>query len=151
MTVISTSPGKKKEAMERLGADSFLVSRSEDEMKAAIGTMDGIIDTVSAVHALIPLVNLLKYHGKIVLLGIPNKPLDILASDLLFGRKIVGGSTMGGLKETQEMIDFAAKHKITADVEVVPMDAVNTAMERLAKADVRYRFVIDVGNTLKAD
>ncbi|KAM4117632.1 hypothetical protein ACB094_02G139500 [Castanea mollissima] len=125
VTVISTSPNKKKEALEHLGADSFL---------AAQGTLDGIIDTVSAQHPLMPPLGLLKTQGKLVMVG----------------RKLVGGSCIGGMKETQEMIDFAAKHNITSDIEVIPIDYVNTAMERLVKADVRYRFVIDIGNTLKS-
>ncbi|CAK9151747.1 unnamed protein product [Ilex paraguariensis] len=150
VTVISTSPNKKKEAIEHLGADSFLVSRDQDQMQAAMGTLDGIIDTVSADHPLLPLIGLLKSHGKLVLVGAPNKPLELPVFPLLMGRKIVAGSIIGGMKETQEMVDFAAKHNIRADVEVIPMDYVNTAMDRLEKADVRYRFVIDVGNTLKA-
>ncbi|KAM7519792.1 hypothetical protein LguiB_018754 [Lonicera macranthoides] len=150
VTVISTSPKKKTEAIETLGADSFLVSRDPEQMQAAIGTLDGIIDTVSAVHPILPLTNLLKAHGKLVLVGAPEKPLELPVFPLLMGRKLVGGSNIGGLKETQEMLDFAAKHGITADVEVIPVDYVNTAMERLEKSDVRYRFVIDVGNTMKA-
>ncbi|CAL5406006.1 unnamed protein product [Camellia sinensis] len=150
VTVISTSPNKKKEAIEHLGADSFLVSRDPDQMQAAMGTMDGILDTVSAVHPLMPLLGLLKSHGKLIMLGAPNKPLDLPAFPLLMGRKLVAGSAIGGLKETQEMIDFAAKHNITADIEIISMDYVNTAMERLEKVDVKYRFVIDVANTLKA-
>ncbi|RWR74093.1 putative mannitol dehydrogenase isoform X2 [Cinnamomum micranthum f. kanehirae] len=150
VSVISTSPSKEKEAIERLGADSFLVSRDPKQMQAAMGTMDGIIDTVSAVHPLMPLIGLLKYHGKLVMVGAPDRPLELPVFPLIMGRKIVAGSCIGGMKETQEMIDFAAKHNITADVEVIPMDYVNTAMERLAKADVRYRFVIDIANTLKA-
>ncbi|XP_058081244.1 probable mannitol dehydrogenase isoform X2 [Magnolia sinica] len=150
VTVISTSPSKEKEAIERLGADSFLVSREPAQMQAAMGTMDGIIDTVSATHPIVPLLGLLKTNGKLVMVGVPEKPLEIPAFSMIFGRKTVAGSGIGGIKETQEMIDFAAKHNITADIEVIPMDYVNTAMERLAKADVRYRFVIDVGNTLKA-
>lgn len=150
VTVISTSPSKKSEAIDRLGADSFLVSRDQDELQAAMGTMDGIIDTVSAIHPVLPLIGLLKSHGKLVLVGAPEKPLELPAFPLLMGRKIVGGSCIGGMKETQEMIDFAAKHNIKADIEVIPVDYVNTAMERLAKADVRYRFVIDVGNTMKS-
>ncbi|XP_068657690.1 8-hydroxygeraniol dehydrogenase-like [Aristolochia californica] len=148
VTVISTSPGKKLEAIERLGADSFLVSSDQEEVKVAMGSMDGIIDTVSATHPLLPLIRLLKPHGKLVLLGVPEKPLELPVFPLLMGRKMIAGSGIGGLKETQEMIDFAGKHNITADVEVIPMDYVNTAMERLAKGDVRYRFVIDVGNSL---
>ncbi|CAL8164472.1 unnamed protein product [Prunus armeniaca] len=150
VTVISTSPNKKKEAIENLGADSFLVSRDNGQMQAATGTMDGIIDTVSAAHPLLPLLGLLKTNGKLVLVGVPAKPLELPVFPLISGRKIVAGSTVGGLKETQEMIDFAAKHNITADIEVIPIDYLNTAMERLVKADVRYRFVIDIGNTLKS-
>ncbi|KAF5960677.1 hypothetical protein HYC85_001886 [Camellia sinensis] len=150
VTVISTSPGKKKEAIECLGADSFLVSRDNDQMEAAIGTMDGIIDTVSGFHSLLPLLNLLKSNGKLILVGISEKPLELPAFPLLAGRKMVAGSASGGLKETQEMIDFAAEHNISSDIEVIPMDYVNTAMERLAKGDVKYRFVIDIGNTLHA-
>ncbi|CAN6554297.1 unnamed protein product [Malus baccata var. baccata] len=150
VTVISTSPNKKDEAIEHLCADSFLVSRNEDQMQAAMGTLDGIIDTVSALHPVLPLIGLLKSHGKLVMVGAPEKPLELPVLPLLVGRKIVAGSNTGGMKETQEMIDFAAKHNITADIEVIPMDYVNIAMERLLKADVRYRFVIDIGNTLKS-
>jgi len=150
VTVISTSVNKKKEALEHLGADSFLVSKDQDEMQAAQGTMDGIIDTVSAMHPLLPLIGLLKLQGKLVMVGAPEKPLELPVFPLLMGRKLVGGTCFGSMKETQEMIDFAAKHNITADIEVIPIDYVNTAMERLVKADVRYRFVIDIANTLKS-
>ncbi|GLT44175.1 hypothetical protein SLA2020_180890 [Shorea laevis] len=150
VTVISTSPNKKKEAIENLGADEFLFSIDQNELQAAMGTMDGIIDTVSAQHPLLPLIGLLKSHGKLVLVGAPTKPLELPSFPLLLGRKIVGGSSIGGMKETQEMIDFAAKHNIVADIEVIPIDYVNTAMERLSRADVKYRFVIDIANTLKA-
>ncbi|KAL4644432.1 hypothetical protein ACB092_02G164600 [Castanea dentata] len=150
VTVISTSPSKKDEALLHLGADSFLVSRDPDQIQAAMNTMDGIIDTVSAVHPILPLLGLLKSHGTLVLVGAPDKPLELPVFPLISGRKMVAGSGIGGMKETQEMIDFAAKHGITADIEVVSMDYVNTAMERLAKNDVRYRFVIDIGNTLAA-
>ncbi|XP_004512559.1 probable mannitol dehydrogenase [Cicer arietinum] len=149
VTVISTSPNKEKEALEHLGADSFLVSRDQDKMQAAMNTLDGILDTVSGDHSLLPLLGLLKSHGKLVMLGVPTKPLEISAFPLILGRKLVAGSAIGGLKETQEMIDFAAKHNVKPDVEIIPMDYVNTAMERLLKADVKYRFVIDIGNTLK--
>ncbi|KAJ6905358.1 hypothetical protein NC652_023189 [Populus alba x Populus x berolinensis] len=149
VTVISTSPKKKQEALEHLGADSFLVSRDQDEMQAAMGTMDGVIDTVSAVHPILPLISLLKTQGKLVLVGAPEKPLELPVFPLIMGRKIVGGSGIGGMKETQEMIDFASKNNITADIEVISMDYVSTAMERLSRTDVRYRFVIDIGNTMK--
>ncbi|WRX08037.1 Alcohol dehydrogenase-like [Theobroma cacao] len=122
VTVISTSPHKKKEAMENLGADSFLVSYEQDQLES---------------------------HGKLIMLGGTVKPLELPIIPLLAGRKIIGGGVSGGMKETQEMIDFAAKHNIIPEVEVIPMEYVNTAMERLVKADVKYRFVIDIGNTLK--
>ncbi|KAI3961314.1 hypothetical protein MKX01_007028 [Papaver californicum] len=148
VTVISTSPDKEKEAIEHLGADSFVNSRNQEQLMAVMGTLDGILDTVSVPHSLLPLLGLLKSDGKLIMLGLPDKPLEVPVFPLLFGRKTVAGSIMGGMKETQEMLDFAAKHNITADIEVVPMDYVNTAMERLAKGDVRYRFVIDVANTV---
>ncbi|KAH0711336.1 hypothetical protein KY289_007295 [Solanum tuberosum] len=149
VTVISTSISKKDEAIERLGADSFLVSRDPEQMQAAGGSLDGIIDTVSAVHPIFPLLNLLKTNGKLVMVGAPDKPLELPVFPLLSGRKLVGGSAIGGVKEIQEMVNFAEKHNITPDVEVVPMEYVNTAVERLVKSDVKYRFVLDIGNTLK--
>ncbi|CAA7393949.1 unnamed protein product [Spirodela intermedia] len=148
VTVISSSPSKEKEAMERLGADAFLVSSSMDQILAATGTMDGIINTVSATHPLMPLLILLKTHGKMIMVGAPEKPLEVPAFSLILGGKTMAGSCIGGMEDTQEMLDFAGKHGITADVEVIRMDYVNTAMERLARNDVRYRFVIDVANTL---
>ncbi|KAG2377064.1 mannitol dehydrogenase [Vigna angularis] len=149
VTVISTSPSKEQEAIQHLGADYFVLSRDQDQMKAANCTLDGIIDTVFAVHPLMPLIDLLKSHGKLVTVGAPEKPLELLLPSLILGRKSIAGSYFGGIKETQEMIDFAAEHNVRAEIEVIPMDYVNTAMERLLKADVKYRFVIDVGNTLK--
>ncbi|KAL6524867.1 8-hydroxygeraniol dehydrogenase [Orobanche minor] len=151
VTVISTSASKKAEAIEKFGADAFLISRDPAELQTAAGTLDGIIDTVSAPHPVQPLLNLLKPDGKLVVVGAPNEPFEVPAFSLIMGRKILAGSMIGGIKETQEMIDFAAKHNILPEVEMVSMDYVNTAMERLAKGDVKYRFVIDVGNTLKAE
>ncbi|KAF3788669.1 putative cinnamyl alcohol dehydrogenase 9 [Nymphaea thermarum] len=148
VTVVSTSPAKEKEAIQGLGADAFLVSRDAEKMKAAAKTMDYIIDTVSAAHPLEPLMALLKRDGKLIMVGAPDKPLSIHAFPLIFGRKAIAGSMIGGMKETQEMMDFCGKHNITADVEVINMDYVNTAMDRMAKADVKYRFVIDVANSL---
>ncbi|XP_021848399.1 probable mannitol dehydrogenase [Spinacia oleracea] len=149
VTVISTSPNKKDEAINHLGAHSFLFSRDPQQMQGAAGTMEGIIDTVSAPHPLLPLITLLKTDGKLITIGVPDKPLELPVFPLIMGRKMVAGSGIGGMKETQEMIDFAAKHDIKADIEVIPMDYVNTAMDRLHKGDVRYRFVIDIANTLK--
>ncbi|KAH0745174.1 hypothetical protein KY285_006831 [Solanum tuberosum] len=116
VTVISTAVSKKDEAIDRLGADSFLVSRDPDQMQGAAGSLDGIIDTVSAIHPLLPLINLLKTHGKLVMVGAPEKPLELPVFPLLLGRKLVAGSAIGGVKETEEMVDFAAKHNITPDV-----------------------------------
>ncbi|PIN11450.1 Alcohol dehydrogenase, class V [Handroanthus impetiginosus] len=147
VTVISRSPRKEDEAINKLGADAFLVSSDPAQMKAAIGTMDFIIDTIAAVHPLAPLLDLLKLNGKLVTVGLPDKPLELPIFPLVLGRKLVGGSDIGGIKETQEMLDFCGKHGITADIELISMDYVNTAMERLAKSDVKYRFVIDVGNS----
>uniref|UniRef100_M1BF59 Alcohol NADP+ oxidoreductase n=2 Tax=Solanum tuberosum TaxID=4113 RepID=M1BF59_SOLTU len=113
-----------------------------------MNTLDGIIDTVSAVHPNLPLLMLMKSHGKLVMVGAPEKPVELPVFTLLMGRKVVAGSCIGGMKETQEMLDFAAKHNITPDIEVVSMDYVNTALERLLKSDVNYGFVLDIGNTL---
>ncbi|PIN23676.1 Alcohol dehydrogenase, class V [Handroanthus impetiginosus] len=148
VTVISTSISKKKEAIETFGADEFLVSHDQEQMQAAQGTLDGIIDTVSGDHSLQPLVNLLKPHGKLILVGLPTK-LEVPVFPLILGGKSIVGTASGGVKETQEMLDFAAKHSILPDVEIISMDYVNTAMHRIEKNDVKYRFVIDVGNSLK--
>ncbi|TYH45101.1 hypothetical protein ES332_D11G241100v1 [Gossypium tomentosum] len=137
VTVISSSPNKKKEAMEILGADSFL---------AAMGTMDSILDTVSAKHPLLSLLELLKKHGKLFLVGAPTQAHELPA----FARwKLVGGSVIGGMKGTQEMLDFAAKHNVKPKIEVVAIDYVNTTIHGLEKTNVKYRFVIDIENTLK--
>ncbi|XP_076920943.1 mannitol dehydrogenase-like [Bidens hawaiensis] len=151
VTVFSTTAAKEKEAIEGLKADHFIISKDEQQMQAARGTLDGIINTVSANHPIAPLLSTLKPHGKLVLVGIPDKPLEIAAFSLIGGRKLVAGSNIGGIKETQEMLDFAAEHGITADIEIIPINYVNTAMERLLKSDVRYRFVIDVANSIKAE
>ncbi|WMV53236.1 hypothetical protein MTR67_046621 [Solanum verrucosum] len=121
----------------------------------ATSTLDGIIDTVSAEHPIAPLLNILKPHGKLVMVGLPPKPLELPAWPLLMGNrnnsnlKIMGGSIIGGMEETQEMLDFAAKHNITPQVEVVSLDYVNIAMERLLKSNVKYRFMLDIGKTSK--
>ncbi|KAJ7956958.1 putative Alcohol dehydrogenase [Quillaja saponaria] len=148
VTVISTTAKKQSEAIDRLGADSFLVSTDREKIKEAMGTMDYIVDTVAAYHPLAPLLGLLKLNGKLITLGLSDKPLELPMFPLALGRKMVGGSNIGGIKETQEMLDFCAKHNIACDIELIKMDYINTAFERLAKSDVRYRFVIDVGNSL---
>ncbi|PAN12303.1 hypothetical protein PAHAL_2G257700 [Panicum hallii] len=147
VTVISTSPSKREEALDRLGADAFLVSSDPEQMKAAASTMDGIIDTVSAEHPVAALLELLKPMGQMVVVGLPAKPLEVPAFSLVGGGKRVAGSGGGGIGECQAMLDFAAEHRIAADVEVVGMDYVNTAIQRLERNDVRYRFVVDVAGS----
>ncbi|KAG9149625.1 hypothetical protein Leryth_023240 [Lithospermum erythrorhizon] len=150
VTVISTTIAKKQEAIGNLGADEFVISKDPEQMRAIAGTLDGIIDTVSAKHPLAPLLMLLKTDGRLVMVGLPENPLEFPAFALLSGRRTIAGSAFGGLKETQEMIDFAAKHSIFPEIEIIPVDYVNKAMDRLLKSDVKYRFVLDVANTLKA-
>ncbi|MBA0590663.1 hypothetical protein Gorai_019359, partial [Gossypium raimondii] len=135
VTVISTSINKKKAALENLGVDSFF---------AVNGTLDGIIDTIYAQHPLLPLLGLLKTHGKLVLFGALEKPLELPTFPLL-----QEGSLIRGIRETQEMIDYAVKQSIKPDIEIIPIDYVNTAIELLLKADVKCRFVIDISNMLK--
>ncbi|KAL6846602.1 hypothetical protein ACP4OV_024050 [Aristida adscensionis] len=147
VTVVSSSPGKRDEALDRLGADAFLVSRDTEQMKAAAGTMDGVIDTVSAGHAIAPLLALLKPMGQMVVVGVPSEPLELPAVAIVGGGKRVAGNGVGSVADCQAMLDFAGEHGISADVEVVGMDYVNTAMERLERNDVRYRFVVDVAGS----
>ncbi|GJN06710.1 hypothetical protein PR202_ga24466 [Eleusine coracana subsp. coracana] len=147
VTVVSSSPGKRQEALDRLGADEFLISGDAELMKAAAGTMDGIIDTVSAWHPVAPLLQLLKPMGQLVVVGGPSKPLELPVVAIVPGGKGVNGSLVGSVADCQAMLDFAGKHGIGAEVEVVKMDYVNTALERLEKNDVRYRFVIDVAGS----
>nr|CAB3498684.1 unnamed protein product [Digitaria exilis] len=150
VTVVSSSPAKREEALGRLGADEFLVSRDAGQMKAAAGTLDGIIDTVSAGHPIVPLLELLRPLGTMVVVGAPSEPLQLPAYAIIQGGKRVVGNVVGSVGDCQAMLDFAGEHGITADVEVVGMGYVNTAMERLERNDVRYRFVVDVAGSLGA-
>lgn len=147
VTVVSHSPGKKEAALA-LGAHEFLVSTDKDAMEKAADTLDGIIDTVSAPHQLTHYFPLLKVGGKVVILGVPPEPFQLGAFDLLGKRLSVGGSLIGSIKETQEMLDFCGKHGVTCDIEVIKADYVNEAWDRTVKSDVRYRFVIDVQASL---
>lgn len=147
-TVISTSPNKKQEALEVLGADNFIVSKDSQQMEAAAGTLHGIINTVSAKHELGPMLSLLKVDGTMVMLGIPSEPPALPIANLLFKRQRIAASPIGGIKETQEMLDYCGKKDITCMHEVVSADYVNTAYERMLKSDVRYRFVIDIQGSL---
>jgi uncharacterized zinc-type alcohol dehydrogenase-like protein len=149
VVVFTTSPGKAEDAV-RLGAHEVVVSRNAAEMKAHAGSFDFILDTVSAEHDLNACVGLLKRNGTLTLVGAPATATPFFSIGLLFGRKRVAGSLIGGIRETQAMLDFCAEHGITADVEVIPIQKINEAYERLLKGDVKYRFVIDLAS-LKAE
>jgi len=147
VVVFTTSPGKTKDA-ERLGAEEVVVSKNAAEMQKHAGSFDFILDTVSAAHDLNAYLELLKRDATLTLVGAPETPLPVSSFSLLFRRRKLAGSLIGGLKETQEMLDFCAEHGITADVEVLPVQQVDAAYERLVKGDVKYRFVLDMA-TLK--
>lgn len=146
--VFSTSPNKKDEALKGLGADEFVVSKDAEAMKAHAGTVDYILDTVSAKHPIMDYLNLLKPDGKLVLVGVSPENLEFNAAGIVMARRMIAGSLIGGIKETQEMLDFCGEHNITCKIEKVPVEYVNTAMDRLVKNDVKYRFVLDVAKTL---
>ncbi len=145
VVVFTTSPNKKQDAL-RLGADEVVVSRNVDEMQKHAGSFDFILDAVSADHDINAYIQLLRRDGNITLVGAPEKPLAVSAFGLLFGRRSLSGSPIGGIPETQEMLDFCGTHNITADVEVIPIQKVNEAYERLLKSDVKYRFSIDMAS-----
>jgi alcohol dehydrogenase (NADP+) len=147
--VLTTSPNKKDDAL-RLGADEVIVSRDANQMAKHAGSFDFILDAVSAEHDVNALLQLLRRDGNLTMVGAPEKPLPISVFGLIFGRKSVSGSPIGGLPETQEMLDFCGKHNITADVETIPIQKVNEAYERLLRSDVKYRFSIDMAS-LKAE
>jgi uncharacterized zinc-type alcohol dehydrogenase-like protein len=147
--VFTTSPGKKDDAL-RLGADEVVISKNADEMAKHIGSFDFILDAVSANHDINAYINLLRRDGNITMVGAPEKPLPVSAFGLIFARRSLSGSPIGGLPETQEMLDFCGKHNITSDVEVIPIQKVNQAYERLLKSDVKYRFSIDMASLKSA-
>jgi uncharacterized zinc-type alcohol dehydrogenase-like protein len=147
--VFTTSPGKKDDAL-RLGADEVVLSKDANEMQKHAGSFDFILDAVSADHDINAYIQLLRRDGNITLVGAPEKPLQVGAFGLLFGRRSLSGSPIGGIAETQEMLDFCGDHNITSDVEVIPIQKVNEAYERLLKADVKYRFSIDMASLREA-
>ncbi len=147
--VFTTSPSKREDAI-RLGADDVIISKNTGEMEKHADSFDFILDTVSAEHDINAYINLLRRDGNLTLVGAPELPLKVAAFPLLGRRRSLSGSTIGGIAETQEMLDFCGKHNITADVEVIPMQKVNEAYERLLKSDVKYRFSIDMAS-LKAE
>ncbi len=146
VVVFSTSPSKKQEA-QRLGADEFILSKDTAAMEKHAGSFDFILDTVSFSHDLNPYLNLLKRNGTLCLLGAPENPHPpVNPGNLIFKRGSLAGSLIGGLRETQEMLDFCGRHNITSDVEVIPIQKINEAYERMLKSDVKYRFVIDLAS-----
>jgi alcohol dehydrogenase (NADP+) len=145
VVVFTTSPGKQEDAF-RLGADEAVVSRHTDEMQKHAGSFDFILDTISADHDINAYINLLRLDGNLTLVGAPAKPLAVAAFGLLFGRRSLSGSLIGGIAETQEMLDFCGEHDITADVELIEIQDINEAYERMLKSEVKYRFVIDLAS-----
>jgi uncharacterized zinc-type alcohol dehydrogenase-like protein len=143
VVVFTTSPTKKEDAI-RLGANEVVLSTNPDDMNKHAGSFDFILDTVSADHDVDAYINLLGIDGNLTLVGAPPKPLAVSSFGLIMGRRSLSGSPIGGLAETQEMLDFCGEHNITADVEVIPIQKVNEAYERLLKSDVKYRFSIDM-------
>lgn len=145
VTVLSTSASKKNDALA-LGADHFAVTKDADTMKALQGSFDFILNTVSAQHDYNEYLNLLTLNGAMVVVGVPPQPTAVHAFSLIMKRRTLAGSLIGGIKETQEMLDFCAAHNIVSDVEVIKADYINEAYERILKSDVKYRFVIDIAS-----
>jgi len=143
VTVFSTSPAKEQDA-RRLGAHNFVVTKDSQNLEPLANTFDFILDAVSAPHDPNLYLNLLRRDGVMVLVGAPEKPLEVSAFSLIMNRRKLAGSLIGGIRETQEMLDYCAQHNITSDVEVIPIQQIEAAYERTIKGDVRYRFVIDM-------
>jgi uncharacterized zinc-type alcohol dehydrogenase-like protein len=143
--VFTTSESKRQDAL-RLGADEVVLSKSAGEMAKHVASFDFILDAVSADHDINAYIALLRRDGNLTLVGAPEKPLAVSAFGLIMGRRSISGSPIGGLAETQEMLDFCGQHNITSDVEVIPIQKVNEAYERLLKSDVKYRFSIDMAS-----
>ena len=142
VTVLSTSPSKRDDAL-KLGADDFAATGDKQTFKKLAGSFDFILDTVSAAHDYNAYLGLLRHDGTMILVGMPDQPVPLGAGALIMGRKRLVGSLIGGIRETQEMLDFCAEHDIASDIELIPIEKINEAYERMIKGDVRYRFVID--------
>lgn len=149
VVVFTTSPNKKEDAL-RLGAHEVIISTNPEEMQQHAGSFNFILDTIAADHDINAYIAMLDVEGNITLVGAPETPLQLSAFALLFGSKSISGSLIGGIRETQEMLDFCGQHNITSDVEIIPIQQVNAAYERLVKSDVKYRFSIDMAS-LKAE
>jgi uncharacterized zinc-type alcohol dehydrogenase-like protein len=150
VTVFSTSASKEQDALS-LGAHKFVVTRQPQNMEALAGRYDFILDTVSAPHDLNMYLNLLRREGVLVLVGAPEKPSEVEAFSLITNGRTLAGSMIGGIRETQEMLDYCAEKNITSDVEVIPIQRIGEAYERTVKGDVRYRFVIDIDSLRNAE
>ena len=145
VVVFTTSPSKVEDAL-RLGADEVVNSKNEDEMQKHLNSFHFILDTVSAKHDINAYLLLLRRDGNLTQVGIPSEPLLLSVSSLIFGRRSMSGSLIGGIKETQEMLDFCGKHNVTSDIELISIQNINEAYDRLVKSDVKYRFVIDMAS-----
>ncbi|WP_310485626.1 NAD(P)-dependent alcohol dehydrogenase [Chamaesiphon sp. VAR_48_metabat_403] len=145
VVVFTTSSNKVEDAI-RLGADEVVNSKNADEMQQQLKSFDFILDTVSAQHDINAYLLLLKRDGNLTQVGVPPEPLSLNVGSLVFGRRSLSGSLIGGIKETQEMLDFCGQHNITADIELIPIQKINEAYDRLVKSDVKYRFVIDMAS-----
>ena len=145
VVVFTTSPNKVEDAL-RLGADEVVNSKNEDEMQKHLNSFHFILDTVSAKHDINAYLLLLRRDGNLTQVGVPPEPLLLSVGSLIFGRRSLSGSLIGGIKETQEMLDFCGKHNVTADIELIPIQNINEAYDRLVKSDVKYRFVIDMAS-----
>jgi len=148
VTVLTRTAAKSATAL-RLGAEKVLITSDKDAVAAAAGTFDMLFDTVSAVHSLDELSSLMSLDGTIVLVAVPPGALPLSAGSLIFKRVRLAGSLIGGIKETQEMLDFCGAHNIVSDIELVNADYANIAYERILASDVQFRFVLDIENTLK--
>ncbi|HPG94826.1 MAG TPA: NAD(P)-dependent alcohol dehydrogenase, partial [Dokdonella sp.] len=142
VTVLSTSPSKRDDAL-KLGADDFAATSDKATFKKLAGSFDFILDTVSAPHDYNAYLGLLRLDGTMILVGLPDQPVPLSAGPLIMGRRRLVGSLIGGIRETQEMLDFCAEHDVASDIELIPIEKINEAYERMIKGDVRYRFVID--------
>jgi alcohol dehydrogenase (NADP+) len=149
VVVFTTSSNKVEDAL-RLGADEVVNSKNEDEMKKHLNSFHFILDTVSAKHDINAYLLLLKRDGNLTQVGVPPDPLSLNVGSLIYGRRSLSGSLIGGIKETQEMLDFCGKHNITSDIELIPIQKINEAYDRLVKSDVKYRFVIDMASLQQA-
>jgi alcohol dehydrogenase (NADP+) len=149
VVVFTTSLNKVEDAL-RLGADEVVQSKDEGAMKKHLNSFHFILDTVGAKHDINAYLVLLRRDGNLTQVGVASEPLEVEVSNLIFGRRSFSGSLIGGLKETQEMLDFCGKHNITSDIELIPIQQVNEAYDRLVKGDVKYRFVIDMASLKQA-